>query len=65
MLTKGSCLDHYTKDKDNMVTTDASKTGFGIIIWQKQHNGNKKPIAYESRYLNDAKKTNQSVNWNN
>ena len=56
MLTEGPCLAHYAKDKDNMVTTDASKTGLGITLWQKQNDGNIKPIAYGSRYLNDTKK---------
>ena len=40
MLTEGPCLAHYAKDKDNMVTTDASKTGLGITLWQKQDDGN-------------------------
>ena len=56
MLTEGPCLAHYAKDKDNIVTTDASTTGLGITIWQKQDNGNTKPIAYGSRYLNDTEK---------
>ena len=56
MLTEGPYLAHYAKDKDNMVTTDASKTGLGITSWQKQDDGNIKPIAYGSRYLNDTKK---------
>ena len=42
--------------KDNMVTTDASKTGLGITLCQKQDDGNIKPIAYGSRYLNDTEK---------
>ena len=56
MLTEGPCLAHHAKDKDNMVTTDASKTGLGITLWQKQDDGNIKPIAYGSRYLNDTEK---------
>ena len=56
MLTEDPCLAHYAKDKDNKVTTDASTTGLGITIWQKQDNGNTKPIAYGSRYLNDTEK---------
>ena len=56
MLPEGPCLAHYAKDKDNMVTTDASKTGLGITLWQKQDDGNIKPIAYGSRYLNDTEK---------
>ena len=46
----------YAKDKDNMVTTDASKTGLGITLWQKQDNGDINPMAYSSRYLNDTEK---------
>ena len=56
MLTEGPCLAHYAKDKENIVTTDASTTGLGIALWQKQHDGNTKPIAFGSRYLNDTEK---------
>ena len=56
MLTEGPCLARYAKDKDNIVTTDASTTGLGITLWQKQDDGNTKPIAFGSRYLNDTKK---------
>ena len=56
MLTEKPCLAHYAKDKCNMVTTDASKTGLSITLWQKQDNGAIKPIAFGSRYLNDTEK---------
>ena len=56
ILTEGPCLAHYAKDKDNMVTTDASKTGLGTTLWQKQENGDMKRIAYGSRYSNDTEK---------
>ena len=39
MLTEKLCLGHYAKDRGNLVTTDASKTGFGITLWQKQDSG--------------------------
>ena len=55
ILTEKPCLAHYAKDKCNMVTTDA-ETGLGITLWQKQDNGEIKPIAFGSRYLNDTKK---------
>ena len=64
MLTEGPCLAHYAKDKENIVTTDASTTGLGITLWQKQHDGNTKPIAFGSRYLIDTEKKIQSANWN-
>ena len=40
----------------NLVTMDASKTGLGITLWQKQDSGDMKPIAFGSRYLNDTEK---------
>ena len=54
MLTDKPCLAHYAKDKCKMVTTDASKIGLGITLWQKQNDGEIKPIAFGSRYLNDT-----------
>ena len=35
MLTEGPCLPQFAKDKDNIVTTDASMKGLGITLWQK------------------------------
>ena len=32
MVTDKPCLAHYAKDKCNMITTDASKTGLGITL---------------------------------
>ena len=48
MLTEGRCLAHYAKDNVNIVTTDASTTGLGITLWQKQDDGNTKPIDSEA-----------------
>ena len=42
MLTESPCLAHYAKDKDNIVTTNASTTGLEVTIPQKQDNGNTK-----------------------
>ena len=54
LLTEEPCLAHYAKDRDNIATTDASKTGLGITLWQKQSDGEIKPIAFGSRYLNES-----------
>ena len=62
MLTEGPCLAHNAKDKENIVTTDASRTGFGITLWQEQDDGITKPIAFECRYLNETEKKTRSVN---
>ena len=57
MLTEDSAaLAHYAKDRDNIVTTDASKTGLGITLWQRQADGELKPIAFGSRFLKDSEK---------
>ena len=34
-LTSLPCLAHYNGNKENIVTTDACKTGLGIALWQK------------------------------
>ena len=56
MLTEDPCLAHYAKDKDNIVSTNASTTGLWITLWQKQDDGTTKPIADGSRYLNETEK---------
>ena len=55
-LTTLPCLAHNNGKKDNIVTTDASTTGLGVALWQKQGSGDLKPIAFVSRYLNDVEK---------
>ena len=55
-LTTRPCLAHFNGRKENIVTTDACTTGLGVALWQKQGNGELKPIAYASRCLNDAEK---------
>ena len=55
-LTTQPCLAHYNGNKENIVTTDACSTGLGIVLWQRQNNGELKATAYASRYLNDAEK---------
>ena len=56
ILTEEPCLAHYANDRENIVTIDASKTGLRITLWQKQSNGETKPIAFGSRYLNESEK---------
>ena len=36
--------------------TNASRTGLGITLWQKQNDDTIRPIAFSSRYLNDGEK---------
>ena len=53
-LTEKSGLAHYAKDKNNIVTIDASETGLGKTLWQKQTDGELKLMAFGSRYLNHS-----------
>ena len=54
MITEILCLAHFARDYDNIVTTDASKAGFGVTIWWRQNDDTIRPVAVASRYLNDA-----------
>ena len=54
-MNKEPCFAHYAKDRDNIVTTDASKTGLDITLWLKQSGGEVKSIAFGSRYPNESK----------
>ena len=55
-LAELPCLAHYSPKRENIITTDASKHGLGAILWQTEPDGNRKPIQYASRYLNNAEK---------
>ena len=56
MFTEEPALARYAKDKDNIVTIDASKTGLRIPLRQKQADGELKPISFSSKFLNDSEK---------
>ena len=50
------CLAHYNSNKENILTTDASTKGLGATLWQKQKDGNLKPVGFASRFLSDNEK---------
>ena len=56
MLSEGQSLAHYAKDKDNIVTTDASTTGLRITLWPIKDHRNTKPMKFGSRYRNKPEK---------
>ena len=55
-ITEVPCLAHYNSNLPNTITTDASTKGLGATLWQKQHNGELKLIAFASRFLSDTEK---------
>ena len=56
MIRKNSCLAHFAGDRDYIVTTDASRTGLGLFLMQKQNDNTIRPKLSATRYLNDAEK---------
>ena len=56
LITQLPCLAHYNTDNENILTTDASTKGLGATLWQKQKDGNLKPIGFASRFLSDTEK---------
>ena len=55
-ITRIPCLAHYNAQNENIITTDASTKGLGATLWQKQKDGNLKPVGFASRYLSDTEK---------
>ena len=51
-----SKIAHYNSNLPNTITNDASTKGLGATLWQEQHNGELKPIAFASRFLSDTEK---------
>ena len=49
-------LAHYNPKSENILTTDASTKRLGATLWQKQKDGNLKPIGFASRFLSDTEK---------
>ena len=49
LMTEEPCLAYYAQGRETIVKIDASKTRLGITLWQKQSDGEIKPIALGSR----------------
>ena len=61
MLTEEPCLAHYAKERKHS-DNRRQQNRTGITLWQKQSDGEIKPIAFGSRYLKDSEKIIQSEN---
>ena len=48
VITQLPFLAHYNSNKENILTTDASTKGLGATLWQKQKDGNLKPVGFAS-----------------
>ena len=55
-ITKIPCPAHHNDNNENILTTDASTKGLGATLWQRQKDGNLKPVGYASRFLSDTGK---------
>ena len=54
-LRKIPKLSHYSQTAKNIISTDASTHGLGAVLWQ-EYNKELRPIAFASRFLNEAEK---------
>ena len=55
-LTDKPCLARFARDRDKVATTNASRTGLGIALWQRQNDNTTQLLAFASRYSKDAEK---------
>ena len=49
------CLAHYHANIENMVTTDASTKRLEATLWNRNKDGNLKPVGHASRFLSEKK----------
>ena len=47
-------MAYYNAQNENINTTGVSTKGLGATLWQKQKDGNLKPVEFASRYLSDT-----------
>ena len=56
MITEIPCFARFVRDRVNIVTPDASRSGLGINLWQRQNDDTIQPTAFAIDYLNDVEK---------
>ena len=60
-LASPEILAYYNPNHQTVIAADASSTGLGAVLLQKQDNGQRRPICYISRSLSEAER-NYAVN---
>ena len=55
-LTSTDVLAHYDPNKQSIIAADACQDGLGAVLLQVDGSGNRRPIAFASRSLNDTEK---------
>jgi hypothetical protein len=54
LLQSRTVLAHYDPIRPTIIAADASATGIGAVLLQVQTNGDRRPICFASRSLNEA-----------
>ena len=55
-IPNNPCLAHYKVNNESILTTDACTKRLEVTLWQRQKDGNLKPVGYASRFISDTKK---------
>ena len=63
LCSESPVLAYADYSKPFMLHTDASTTGLGAVLYQKQSDGKERVIAYVSRSLNLQSKSMMLINW--
>lgn len=56
MLLTAPVLAYYSARRPTVISTDASSTGIGAVLFQVQDDGGRRPVFYISRSLNETEK---------
>ena len=60
-LCSTEVLAHYSAGLEHVLQCDASGTGLGAVLLQKNENGDYQPISYASRLLNKAERNYSNI----
>ena len=57
-VTEKLCPAHFARDRDNIISANARRTGLGVIYGNTKRDSTNRPVAFTSRHLKDARKNN-------
>ena len=55
-VTEMQCPAHFARDRDNITTANARRTGLGVIYGNTKRDSTIRPVAFASRHLKESRK---------